>query len=60
LVTRNLRHFRQIPGMRVVNWVDWLSDRFIKKNSGVRSQNSAWIGVRLADSAAKPCPRASE
>ncbi len=22
LVTRNLRHFRQIPGMRVVNWVD--------------------------------------
>jgi tRNA(fMet)-specific endonuclease VapC len=22
LVTRNLRHFRQIPGIRVVNWVD--------------------------------------
>jgi tRNA(fMet)-specific endonuclease VapC len=22
LVTRNLRHFRQIPGVRVVNWVD--------------------------------------
>ncbi len=22
LATRNLRHFRQIPGIRVVNWVD--------------------------------------
>jgi tRNA(fMet)-specific endonuclease VapC len=22
LVTRNLRHFRQIPGLNVVNWVD--------------------------------------
>ncbi len=22
LVTRNLRHFKQIPGIRVVNWVD--------------------------------------
>ncbi|ALF56025.1 PilT protein domain protein [Nostoc piscinale CENA21] len=22
LVTRNLRHFRQIPGVQVVNWVD--------------------------------------
>jgi len=22
LVTRNLRHFRQIPGIKVVNWVD--------------------------------------
>jgi tRNA(fMet)-specific endonuclease VapC len=22
LVTRNIRHFRQIPGVRVVNWVD--------------------------------------
>ncbi|MEA5595454.1 type II toxin-antitoxin system VapC family toxin [Rivularia sp. UHCC 0363] len=22
LVTRNLRHFKQIPGVRVVNWVD--------------------------------------
>ena len=22
LVTRNLRHFRKIPGIRVVNWVD--------------------------------------
>lgn len=22
LVTRNLRHFRQVPGLRVVNWVD--------------------------------------
>lgn len=22
LVTRNLRHFRQIPGIQVVNWVD--------------------------------------
>ena len=22
LVTRNLRHFRQIPGIRVENWVD--------------------------------------
>jgi len=22
LVTRNLRHFRQIPGLRLANWVD--------------------------------------
>ena len=22
LVTRNLRHFRQVPGLQVVNWVD--------------------------------------
>lgn len=22
LVTRNLRHFRQIPGIKVINWVD--------------------------------------
>ncbi len=22
LVTRNIRHFKQIPGLRVVNWVD--------------------------------------
>lgn len=22
LVTRNLRHFKQVPGIRVVNWVD--------------------------------------
>lgn len=22
LVTRNVRHFKQIPGVRVVNWVD--------------------------------------
>ncbi|MFM6253258.1 MAG: type II toxin-antitoxin system VapC family toxin, partial [Dolichospermum sp.] len=22
LVTRNLRHFQQIPGIKVVNWVD--------------------------------------
>jgi tRNA(fMet)-specific endonuclease VapC len=22
LVTRNLRHFRQVPGLRVTNWVD--------------------------------------
>ena len=22
LVTRNLRHFRQVPGLAIVNWVD--------------------------------------
>lgn len=22
LVTRNLRHFRQVPGLKVINWVD--------------------------------------
>jgi tRNA(fMet)-specific endonuclease VapC len=22
LVTRNVRHFRQVPGLKVINWVD--------------------------------------